>query len=164
MKSKRDGKPRPISGAIPPPAGAVDQCRQDALFLSDLRGVYKKVDAAVSGRDLACVACGLCCHFERVEHRLYLTTGELALLTLVPPADGPRTPSRCPYQVERRCNARAHRPLGCRLFFCPAAGEHRPEDLYEQYHDDIRGLHDRRAKTYAYVELTAGLAQVDFFR
>ena len=92
-----------------------------------------------------------------MPHRLYLSTAELALLTLDPPPLPP-SPLRCPYQVDSACRARARRPLGCRLFFCKPPP---PDDAYERLHNTIRRMHGEYAIDYHYVELTAALARLE---
>ncbi len=140
-------------------AEAVERCRRDAGFLSDLAGVLSEADAAVAEERPACRACGACCRFEEFGHRLYVSTGELALLSVSRPRRVCR-PGRCPYQVGQRCTARRRRGLGCRVFFCdPAAGEWSAA-VYEQHHRGIRLLHARAHLPYHYVELTAALAEL----
>ena len=137
--------------------GAVDRCRRDEAFLADLAEILRQADAATTSN--TCRACGQCCHFEEFGHRLYVSTGELALLTAVEPP-GPCRPGRCPYQVGSRCTARQRRSLGCRVFFCDEAGGETSAELYEKHHGQIRRLHARSRMDYHYVELTAALAQL----
>ncbi len=83
------------------------------------------------------------------------------MLTEVPPGDPGRClRGRCPYQIGPRCTARQRRPLGCRVFFCRQEQTRRARELYEQYHQEIRILHQRRCVPYAYAELTHALIQL----
>ena len=146
-------------------AEAVAQCRANGHFLAALTEIYAACDAAVSAAALACRACGECCRFDRAEHRLYASAGELAALAQTPVPRAPCRPLRCPYQVADACTARADRPLGCRVFFCGPAAAAATRDLYEQFHTRIRRLHDEHGLPYAYVELTAaGRRLPAFFR
>lgn len=140
-------------------AGAVGQCQAAAAFLSALRGLYRRLDAVVARRRAVCLGGGACCKFDLAGHRLYLSTGELALLAVhAPPAPGRCERGRCPYQVGPRCVGRDRRPLGCRVFFCaPGLGEW-SRRTYEAFHSPIRRLHADHALPYAYVELTSALA------
>jgi len=151
----------------PPPQGASDlrgdviRARSDARFIAGLRETYRQVDLDVGRQNTSCRACGDCCRFDRTDHRLYVSTGELALLTAAAPA-GPRSvqPLHCPYQDADRCRARDRRPLGCRVFFCDEDLQAWSRDSYERFHRLIRRLHDEARLPYAYIEMTAGAAEV----
>ncbi len=137
----------------------VARCQAEEKFLSALRGLYTFVDAALAARPWVCKACGDCCDFATSGHRLYVSTGELALLIATAPPQPP-SPGRCPYQLNGRCTVHPVRALGCRLFFCdPAARESLQQD-YETYHRQIRRLHDAHGLPYGYVELTTILAEL----
>lgn len=143
------------------PAAAVAALRRETAVLAEVRAILEAAEAAIAGPAAApvCRACGACCDFAAAGHVLFLTTAELALLTARPPARAPK-PGRCAYQVEALCTARDARPLGCRMHFCdPAAGE-RCRRLYEAHHRRLGELHRRRGIPYAYVELTAALAEL----
>ncbi len=130
-------------------------------FLDALAEIYARLADEIAAAGASCDGCGRCCDFASAGHRLYVSTGELALLTRQgPPADGARGPLRCPYQVADRCTARHGRPLGCRIFFCSPPSDQWCEDLYERYHRAVRDLHDAHGLPYTYVELTAALAHV----
>lgn len=150
------------SRAAPAPLRqAVRRCRGEPAFLDALRGVYRTVDEAVNRRGALCLGGGACCRFDLMGHRLMLSTGELALLTLRPPPGG-RGAGRlpCAYQRGPRCAARRRRPLGCRVYFCRAELEDFCHQTYEASHERIRRLHERHALPYAYVELTAALNEL----
>src|SRR5690606_154285 len=68
-----------------PLAQAIRAARADRALLTDLQGLYRQVDAEVGSLAIPCGACGACCAFEAFGHRLYVSTAELALLTLEPP-------------------------------------------------------------------------------
>ena len=62
---------------------------------------------------------GTCCKLNLRDHRLYVSVGELALLTLEsPPAPQRAWRCHCLSQVGPECTAYRRRPLGCRVFFC----------------------------------------------
>ena len=137
-------------------AEAVRQCRRDGRFLAGLRKIYRHLDAIAAREDLICRECGTCCKFDQVQHRLYVSTGELAFLAQAPGPRGGATEGSCPYQVGSQCTARDHRTLGCRAYFCEAPAA-RHEQLYERFHNEVRRLHDRHSLPYWYVELPRGL-------
>lgn len=138
---------------------AVARCQADEGFLAAIRKLYARVNAATAAQGWACKACGACCDFAASGHRLYVSSGELALLTATRPP-GPLVPGRCPYQVDGRCTVRPVRALGCRLFFCDSrAQEAFPKD-YETHHRNLRRLHDAAGLPYIYAELTAALDEL----
>ena len=58
----------------------------------------------------------------------------------------------CPFQKGKSCTVHTIRPMGCRIFFCDASSKQWQEDRYEQFHGDLRRLHDALEVPYAYVE------------
>ncbi|MDY6912846.1 MAG: hypothetical protein SVT52_00070 [Planctomycetota bacterium] len=142
-------------------AEAVRLCRDNANFLASLLHLYGRADAELAGTGVVCLAGGACCKFDLTEHRLYVSTGELALLSTIPPPRPKRClRQRCPWQIGPRCNARNNRPLGCRTFFCDKRQKDFRDDLYERTYREIRSLHQRHCLPYAYIELAAALLQL----
>ncbi|MCK4601070.1 MAG: hypothetical protein KAU28_01305, partial [Phycisphaerae bacterium] len=130
-------------------------------LMSELRRIYRCVDEAVAALGGRCLGGGACCKFDLVRHRLYLSTGELALLTVEPPPKPQRALTRrCPYQLGPRCLARARRPLGCRTFFCEKTLEGLSRQWYETFHGEIRRLHETHCLPYGYADLGASLVQL----
>ena len=164
MTSKPNAKPPPNSAPGEPEislAQAVRQCRQDRLLLRRLREIYRQVDAAVAELPATCLGGGACCKFDLAGHRLYVSTGELALLMEANPIDLARcSRRRCPYQLGPRCMAREVRPLGCRTFFCGEEMTPQLHESYEHFHHLIRAAHQTHWRPYAYVELTFSLPQL----
>ncbi len=141
-------------------AEAVEQCRRDKEFLAAVAAIYREVDALAAQAGWDCRACGRCCRFDLMDHRLYAAAGEIAFLLECDPPDEPAPgPLRCPYHVEPHCRARGHRPLGCRTFFCyPPAAVQAGQEAYELFHRRLRALHEKHGLPYLYVELTGALA------
>lgn len=140
-------------------ASAVAACRGDDDALHSLKLVYARADAACAERHMTCRACGKCCRFAEVGHRLLVSPLELALLMQVPPDPPAVKAGVCSYQKDGLCTARQRRPLGCRVFFCDAPADDCSR-LYESCHRQICRLHDRRGLPYLYVELTAALMEL----
>lgn len=144
------------------PGQPLTPCLTDGRFLRSVQHILLAAQEQVDALALRCLGGGGCCKFDLAGHRLYVSIGELALLT----ADGPPRPNRdlpplrCPYQCGPRCTARRSRPLGCRTHFCDPSHDDTLAAIYEAHHARIRRLHDRFAKPYAYVELTAALASM----
>lgn len=140
---------------------AVELCRNTPEFLAAVRELYQLVDSSVNQQAVRCLGGGTCCRFDRMGHRLYVSTGELALLTMQPPTDLSRCAQRrCPYQVGTRCHARKVRPLGCRMFFCSPESDQWSHTHYEQFHNQLRMLHQQYNLPYFYCELTQSLQEV----
>ncbi|MFA9479163.1 hypothetical protein ACERK3_12800 [Phycisphaerales bacterium AB-hyl4] len=139
-----------------------------------LRDLYARLDADIASRGPTCWTSGRCCNFDAFGHRLYVTGLEIAWFRQHAPSPNTRTPpasplslpqlqlpAACRYQVDGKCSTHAVRPLGCRIFFCQTGTEHWQHELYEQYLNDLRELHDREALPYAYMEWRAGLIEAD---
>jgi len=134
------------------------QCRQADAFLQAILDVYEAIERASEKGEATCLGGGACCRFDLFDHRLYVTLGELALLSRAEPADPSRTArNRCPYQQGPRCLARQNRPLGCRVFFCREKSDTPDKDVYEAAHKRICELHATHDVPYAYVELISAL-------
>lgn len=135
---------------------AIDHAVEASGFLDELRDILTQADAAIAQKSSLCKGCGRCCDFARMDHRLYVSTGELALLSSIPPPS-PAQALQCPYQINDQCTARDFRPLGCRAYFCES---NLPEDFYEIYHEMIRDSHKTFAVPYHYMELTKALSSI----
>ncbi len=164
MKSKPADKP-PASDAGPGGddslSTAVRECLRRPAFLAELRDVLHRADADADAQGAQCLGGGACCRFDMASHRLYVSTGELALLLAAPPADLSRAQRRrCPWQQGPRCVARDFRPLGCRIFFCRQRVTDAASDSYEKLHALVRQLHQTHCLPYAYAELTTAITQL----
>jgi len=142
-------------------AEAVRRCRRCGSFLAGLGALYAALDAEITRSGAICLGGGACCKFDLAGHRLFLTTGELALLTGRPPANIERCElSRCPYQLGPRCSARDRRPMACRTYFCDSRVTDLSRPMCEAYHRRIRRLHEIHHVPYLYVELTSAIPQL----
>lgn len=132
--------------------------------------LYDDLREQIRRRGPICDLSGRCCRFEEYDHRLYITTAELATFVhdlrlrpgsekLLPPVltwDG----TGCPYQQDGLCGVHDIRPLGCRLFFCDPSAEQWMNDQYEQFHADLKRLHERLGVPYLYMEWRQALEAV----
>jgi hypothetical protein len=163
MKSKPNDKPQ-----NPEPAAAtqekslpqiVQACWASKPFMDAMIQTLHQADAAALRERAVCLGGGACCKFDLAGHRLYISTGELALLCRQPPPAPARYHKlRCPYQRGPRCLGRPRRPLGCRTYFCDPALVGWYAQTYETFHLRIRQLHDQFRIDYRYVELTRSIA------
>ncbi len=99
--------------------------KTNGQLLKRVAEIYKLLDSQISNNsDLAgmCSACGKCCDFAQVDHRLFVTTPELMYLTANPGAENiqPMTTSRCPYHSGGKCSIYGSRFSSCRIFYCKA--------------------------------------------
>ena len=135
--------------------GIILACQADAGFCDEIQAIYGQVDGELASLGVTCMGGGACCKFDLAGHRLYVSAGELAVLTKSALPDISRCHNlRCPYQVGPRCYARQNRPLGCRTYFCRAGTNSLPQELYERFHQQIKNAHQRHRLAYRYVELT----------
>jgi Fe-S-cluster containining protein len=146
----------PAPEALPDVLGKI---RSNRPFMRELAELLEQAQSQADRSGARCLGGGACCRFDLMEHRLYLTLAELALLTQPPLPDlSPVARRRCPWQRGPRCLARSNRPLGCRSFFCrqdPAI----QSELYEHYLARMRELFRRHKVPYGYGELFQLLGQ-----
>lgn len=123
-----------------------------------LAKIYARVDGR-TGR-ARCRACGECCRFETFGHRLYATYLEAAYLAAVCGAPaGAFGEEGCGYQRGSLCGARPGRVLGCRTFFCGAAGGFSVE-LHESALAEIKRLTGEHGLPADYLPLSEHLERL----
>ncbi|MFO0618279.1 MAG: YkgJ family cysteine cluster protein [Polyangiaceae bacterium] len=138
----------------PPPRdrGEADEARRIAALESELREIYREVDAAHEG--WSCDASTDCCHFARTGREPYVTTIEARLVARARAALGgkptkerrlpmARDERRCPLLDDGgRCSVYASRPFGCRTFYCERAtpGERVRQREINAFVARIRGI------------------------
>jgi hypothetical protein len=150
----------PFRSPPPLPTEDVLRCMEHGQFLAELSRILLQAEEALASCGAVCLGGGACCKFDLAGHRLFVSTGELALL--LGSSRAPLPPSgegRCPHQVGPRCTARERRPLGCRTFFCRVRTPSVLADVYERHHGLIRSLHQTHCLPYAYAELTLSYMQ-----
>jgi len=124
--------------------------------VSDL---YDQLDRQVIADGLHCRNCGSCCCLRQFDHRLYVTTVELAYFVA-----GRASPLRqpqggvCPYLRDGWCTARSHRPVGCRLFFCDPDSARWQQEQYQALRPRLIALGETFDLPYAYAEWLEALA------
>jgi Fe-S-cluster containining protein len=148
-------------------ASAVMEAADRAAVAGAVGDLYQALGAEIELRRPVCVMSGRCCHFEEYGHRLYVTTMELA--TFVREHRTHSVPLQvneggCPFQKQKQCTVHSYRPMGCRLFFCDASSDQWQKEKYEEFHGQLKRLHEVLEVPYAYVEWRAGLAAVGLTR
>lgn len=128
--------------------------------------IYDRTDQAIARRNPKCSLSGRCCKFEEYGHRLYVTSIELAVfindmqrMNLARPTGW--NGLGCPFQRGKLCTVHKIRPFGCRIFFCDPTATDYLADLYEQFHAELKRLHDQFSVPYAYMEWRSALRQLN---
>ncbi|MCB9853003.1 MAG: hypothetical protein H6819_07900 [Phycisphaerales bacterium] len=127
-----------------------------------LQSLYRDIDAAIADRSPVCTNRGLCCNFDAYGHDLFVTSVELAHF-ISGHAEAWRPPAaerRCPYQVEGKCTAREHRPMGCRVFFCDESSIDWQFAEYEKRLTELKQIGEAAGIEYRYVEWLSALSSV----
>lgn len=165
---------------------AVEVATRRADAGAAVRAVYEAVAVEIDRQRPTCVLSGRCCRFEEYGHRLFVTTLELAafaagkdqLQRMREPANGATSLSSfvlqpssllpqgagCPFQIGKLCGVHAIRPFGCRMFFCDPSAAQWQNDAYEQFHAQLKALHETLDVPYFYVEWRQALRIMDWPR
>jgi Fe-S-cluster containining protein len=108
---------------------------------SNIKEIYKKLEAELASIDPGCNACGTCCHFDEFGHVLYASTIETDYIqkNVKIPSFNPDK-KVCPFLVNNECSIREHRVLGCRVFFCNPDHKETLQAIYEKYYTMIKDL------------------------
>ena len=142
---------------------AVQFAMQQNEACAAVRKIYVHLQLEIDLRKPICVASGKCCHFESYGHRLYITTLELAaFMQDFAPRLLPVIGQGCPLQDRNLCSVHSIRPFGCRIFFCDPSATKWQQDQYEQFHTELKQLHEKFAVPYHYVEWRYALSQMTF--
>lgn len=135
---------------------------EHAALATRLAKFYEAVDAAIADHRPVCRNRGLCCRFADFGHKLYVSTVELVYF-VGHARDRWRPPSvnsTCPYHRAGRCEARAFRPLGCRVFFCDPETREWQGPEYEDRLLELRRIGSEFGVSYRYVEWLSALREI----
>ena len=113
--------------------------------------IYAELHREIERTGLDCEVCGKCCHFDTIGHTLFASTPEIAYLLVHAEAPPGPTENVCPFLCDGKCAVREHRLLGCRVFFCSAAGSDSLQDLYNRYHRRLAALSDELGLEWRYL-------------
>ena len=126
--------------------------------------LYREVEEQLEQLEVICRQCGKCCRFGQFGQELLASTAEIGYFLAwfnKQPAEVRKVLAGkaacghevCPFLEDDSCAARGGRVLGCRVFFCEAAGtnKERMERIYEVYHGRLVQLHKQRGVEYEYV-------------
>lgn len=131
---------------------------QNLKALAAVEQIYRDLETHLTGLDPWCKNCGLCCDFDRYDHRLYVTTLEMLFLlkgiSLRKDAyQKTARPGVCPYQQQDGCALRPYRSASCRIFFCQSLEPAFQNELTEQVLQRLRQLHQQFDAVYCYADL-----------
>ena len=139
-------------------------CRPEVT--AGVAAIHRQLQERIDQRQPLCVASGKCCQFERYGHRLYITTAEMAAFVASleqlshPPVDDSWDHTGCPFQIGRLCGVHAIRPFGCRIFFCDPTATEWQQQEYENFHLQLKRLHENLHIPYFYLEWRQALAHL----
>ena len=133
--------------------------RQELFGL--LRKIYQELDKKLALIPQPCTACGACCHFSKSEHRLYVSSLEMAMLLEQHPwPKSAQLEDRCPYQKDGKCSVRLERMIGCRTFFRLHEPQDRnqAEDFYAEALAKIKNIYKSGGISWEYRDLMSAPA------
>jgi Fe-S-cluster containining protein len=133
--------------------------KTNSQLLKRVGEIYKWLDlqghSELAGR---CDACGKCCDFDALDHRLFVTTPELMYLAANLGGEDlkPMTTGRCPYNVNGKCRIYEHRFAGCRIFCCKSDRDFQ-SSLSESAVAKFKSLCAELQISYRYTDLVTAL-------
>ena len=136
-------------------------CETDNQLLKRVAEIYEWLDLQTrhyNSLAKGCDACGRCCDFAQLDHRLFVTTPELMYLAANLGAKNikPMTTGRCPYNVDGRCTIYKYRFAGCRIFYCKADADFQ-NGLSESALRKLKSLCTEFQIPYRYSDLATAL-------
>jgi Fe-S-cluster containining protein len=121
---------------------------------TNIKEIYKELEAELANINPGCNACGTCCHFDEFGHVLYTSTIEIDYIRKnveIPDFDPDK--NVCPFLVNYECSIRDHRALGCRVFFCNPNHKETLQEIYEKYYTMIKDLADNNDVEWQYAPM-----------
>jgi hypothetical protein len=116
--------------------------------------IYDEADAEIQSHRPVCAASGRCCRFAEYNHTLFLSHLEAdVLLSGAPKYETPSEAAFCPFQKNKLCTAREHRPLGCRVYYCDPTYAGKGEIITEKYLAKLKRLAETFAVGWSYAPL-----------
>jgi len=128
---------------------------------AELQALYQRLDEALRPFRRVCEASGRCCHFSGGGPMLFVTGLEAAEMRRsgVSLDFAQLAAGACPFLRGKACGIRAHRALGCRLYYCDRTHEEERHALYERFLREIRALETRHGIEPRYAPVTQLFAE-----
>jgi hypothetical protein len=139
------------------PVGAIRAASRRADILAAMGSFYEQVDRLIAEHHPVCWNRGLCCRFGAFGHRLFVTPLEVAAYLAGVGTSPQVREDGCPHARDGRCEVRAWRPLGCRIFYCDPAASEWQGPLTEEQLTILRRWHERFHVDYVYADWMAVL-------
>ncbi len=126
-------------------------------IVSAVSDLYQWLDCQIvlaNNPNRKCSGCGDCCNFAEYDHRLYVTSVELAHFKhhISPIPIKPMAGDICPYQIENKCSVYPHRFVGCRIFCCTGDSVFQNQ-LSEQTLSKLKAICQEFNQDYLYSDL-----------
>jgi len=116
--------------------------------------LYAEAEKEIAAAGPVCVASGRCCRFKEYGHTLFVSNLEAAVLLDGAPAyEQPVTADFCPFQKGKLCDARSHRPLGCRVYYCDPTYQETGNAITEKYVRELKDLASQLELEWQYAPL-----------
>jgi Fe-S-cluster containining protein len=143
----------------------------ETVPLAAVADVYRHIDETVGSWMFAadrvaldartkslCHACGKCCDFDSYDHKLYVTSLEIAYLASIVGKENvlPMTGGTCPFQLRGECTIHPYRFAGCRIFYCKGDAQAQAE-LSEWVAARFKAISDESGQDYSYTDLKTAL-------
>ncbi|HVT90247.1 MAG TPA: YkgJ family cysteine cluster protein [Tepidisphaeraceae bacterium] len=137
---------------------AVNSASRRVEVRQAVSNLYSALQDAIDLRGPVCRTSGRCCRFEEFNHRLFVTTLEMAAFLGNLGETGISNPGGCIFQKGGLCSVHTIRPMGCRVFFCDSTATQWQQDQYARFHQELKRLHSELEVPYFYVEWRQGLS------
>ncbi len=122
--------------------------------------IYAEAERDIAAAGPVCLVSGRCCRFKEWGQTLFLSNLEAeVLLSGAPAYDLPVSAEFCPFQKDKLCTARDHRPLGCRVYFCDPNYQETGNRITEKYLRRLKDLAEEHGLPWRYGPLDSFLNQ-----
>ncbi len=116
--------------------------------------IYAEAERDIAAAGPMCLVSGRCCRFQEWGQTLFLSNLEAeVLLSGAPPYEAPVSTEFCPFQKDKLCTVRDHRPLGCRVYFCDPNYQETGNRITENYLRKLKDLAEARDLPWEYAPL-----------
>jgi Fe-S-cluster containining protein len=134
------------------PVNELMQAAQRPEVITAMGGFYDYLDGRIASYQPKCTNRGFCCKFGEFGHRLYVTALEACYYLDGEYEHLPIKADACPLAYNYVCNARDHRPMGCRIFFCDGDVDKWQGALTEECLGHLRDMHNKFGLSYFYMD------------
>ena len=121
-------------------------------IIQDIDNLYERLTQELATLPSPCTSCGFCCHFDKAQHFLYVSTLEMVYLFDKYELPEVKVDGVCPYLRNNMCSVRDRRMIGCRTYFRLHNKEQTiaAEAIYEKYLLEMKELHRKYGIAWNY--------------